>query len=413
MRTEGPLGWATVLHLGLTGGIGAGKSTVAAVLTGCGGHLIDADQIARDVLARGTDGLAAVVAELGPDILTEDGSLDRPALASRVFGDVDALTRLNAVVHPLVRTETAARLADLPTDAVVVHDVPLIVENHLAAEYHLVLVVGASTATRTARLQRDRGMTAEQVEARMAAQADDVQRARVADEWIDNDGDPDAAADQVRQLWRDRIAPYTANLAAGRRAPRPEQPELVAPPTGPRTWAVQAGAILDRLRRAGGDLVRTADHIGSTSVPGLPAKDVLDLQLGVVDLAAADRLAEALAAAGFPRVPGEWYDSPKPGLAGPGPVWDKRFHANADPGRAVNLHLRVVGGPGWTYALCCRDWLRADAGARAGYARRKQDLAATSTSTSAYAAAKEPWFDQAWPRMREWAERTGWTPPQA
>ncbi len=401
-----------MLHLGLTGGIGAGKSTVAATLAECGGHLIDADQVARDVLDPGTEGLAAVVAEFGPDILTKDSRLDRPALARRVFGDEDALRRLNAVVHPLVRAETQARLADLPADAVVVHDVPLIVENDLAAEYHLVLVVGAGATTRLQRLQRDRGMTVEQIEARMAAQADDTQRAQVADEWIVNDGDLQAAADQVRQLWRDRIGPYAANLAAGRCAPRHEQAELTRAPQGPRSWQVQAEAILARLRRAGGDLIRTADHIGSTSVPGLVAKDVLDLQLGVADLAAADRLAPALAAAGFPQVEGRWYDSPKAGLAEPGTRWDKRFHANADPGRAVNLHVRVAGGPGWRYALLCRDWLRNDAGARAAYQQVKEHLVATTGSTRDYAAAKEPWFDQVWPQIQAWAERTGWAPPQ-
>ena len=171
-------------------------------------------------------------------------------------------------------------------------------------------------------------------------------------------------------------------------------------------------AILDRLRRAGGDLVLTADHIGSTSVPGLLAKDVLDLQLGVADLAAADRLAPALAAAGFPRVQGQWRDRPKEGIAEPGARWEKRFHANADPARAVNLHVRVAGGPGWTYALACRDWLRTDASARAGYQQVKEHLVATTGSTRDYAAAKEPWFDQAWPQIQTWAERTGWAPPQ-
>ena len=401
-----------MLHLGLTGGIGAGKSTVAAVLTDCGAHLVDADQIARQVLEPGTEGLAAVVAEFGAGILTADGTLDRPALASTVFGDEDARRRLNAVVHPLVQAETTARLAALPPDAVVVHDVPLIVENRLAPRYHLVLVVGASADTRTARLQRDRSMTPAQVQARMAAQADDDARARVADEWIDNDGDPRAAAEQVRRLWRERIAPYAANLAAGRRAPRADQPELVSPPPPPRTRAVQAEALLDRLRRAGGGLVRTADHIGSTSVPALRAKDVLDLQLGVADLAAADRLADRLAQAGFPRIEGHWQDSPKPGLAEPGAVWDTRLHANADPGRAVNLHVRVAGGPGWRYALCWRDWLRAVPQARADYQQLKEDLAARTSTTEAYAAAKEPWFDQAFWQLQDWAERTGWQPPR-
>lgn len=400
-----------MLHLGLTGGIGAGKSTVAGALTASGAHVIDADQISRDVLQPGTEGLAAVAREFGPEILSSDGSLDRPALARTVFGDADALRRLNAVVHPLVRAETRARLADLPSDAVVVHDVPLIVENDLAAEYHLVLVVGASAGTRTARLQRDRGMTAEQIQARMAAQADDAARARVADVWIDNDGERERAVAQVASLWAERIAPYAANLAARRRAARPELPDLTTPPGPPRTWQVQAEAVLDRLRRAGGDLVRSADHIGSTSVPGLLAKDVLDLQLGVTDLAAADQLADALARAGYPAVPGHWYDSPKDGLAGPGAIWDKRLHANADPGRPVNLHVRVAGGPGWRYALLCRDWLRSEAAARSRYQEHKQTLAAAATDTDSYAAAKEPWFDQVWPELQGWAERTGWAPP--
>ncbi|WP_147917593.1 dephospho-CoA kinase [Ruania zhangjianzhongii] len=400
-----------MLHIGLTGGIGAGKSTVAAALIECGAHLIDADQISRDVLEPGTAGLAAVIEEFGPGILSADSSLDRPALARTVFGDDEALRRLNAVVHPLVRAETKARLADLPASAVVIHDVPLIVENELAPEYHLVLVVGASAATRTARLQRDRGMSVEQIRARMTAQADDAARARVADVWIDNDGARERAVAEVAALWRERIAPYAGNIAAQRGAERPERPELAAPPDPPRTWAVQAEAVLDRLRRAGGDLVRSADHIGSTAVPGLAAKDVLDLQIGVTDLAAADQLAGAFARAGFPRLDGHWYDSPKDGLAGPGTAWDKRFHANADPGRAVNLHVRVAGGPGWRYALLCRDWLRADDDARSRYQRLKQELAATTASTQEYAAAKEPWFDQTWPQIRAWAERTGWAPP--
>ena len=401
-----------MLHIGLTGGIGSGKSTVAGTLIECGAHLIDADRISREVLEPGTPGLAAVTEEFGPDVLAADGSLDRPALAHLVFGDEGALRRLNAVVHPLVRAETTAQLTDLPANAVVIHDVPLIVENDLAAEYHLVLVVGASEATRIARLQRDRGMTAEQARSRMAAQADDASRAQVADVWIDNDGGRDAAAAQVTSLWRERIAPYAANVAARQRAGRPEQPELAVPPAPPRTWGVQAEAVLRRLRRAGGALVCSADHIGSTSVPGLAAKDVLDLQLGVPDLAAADELAEVLAEAGFPRLDGHWYDSPKDGLAGSGAAWDKRFHANADPGRAVNLHVRVAGGPGWRYALLCRDWLRADDDARSRYQRLKRDLAAAAASTREYASAKEPWFDRAWPELRAWAERTGWAPPQ-
>src|SRR5699024_9200451 len=206
------------------------------------------------------------------------GELDRGRLAEIAFADASARDRLNALVHPLVRTETRRQVSQAPPSAIVVHDVPLIVENQMAAEYHLVLVTGADRATRIARLHSSRGMAAAQAEARMAAQADDEQRRRTADVWIDNDQDLAHVRHEVEQFWHERAVPYAANIAAGRTASRPERLELVAPPEGPRGWAVQAETILARLRRAGGELVRSADHIGSTAVPGLVAKDVLDLQ---------------------------------------------------------------------------------------------------------------------------------------
>jgi dephospho-CoA kinase len=146
----------------------------------------------------------------------------------------------------------------------------------------------------------------------------------------------------------------------------------------------------------------------------LSAKDVIDLQLAVKDLESADRMAPLLAAAGYPVVPGITADTPKashPDSAD----WEKRFHANADPGRPVNLHVRVAGSPGWRYALMFRDWLIADREARNLYGARKVQLAdahADDGNTAGYADAKEPWFTAvAWPRMEEWAARTGWAPP--
>jgi len=401
-----------MLHIGLTGGVGSGKSTIATMFAELGAHLIDADAIARAVVEPGTPGLARLREEFGADILTPAGVLDRGRLAEIAFADPSARDRLNAVVHPLVRDETRRQVNQSPPSAIMVHDVPLIVENQMAAEYHLVLVAGAGRDTRIARLHSSRGMSAAQAQARMAAQADDLQRRRTADVWIDNDQDLAHVRHQVEQFWHERAVPYAANIAAGRTAARPELPELVPPPEGPRSWAVQAEAILARLRRTGGELVHSADHIGSTAVPGLLAKDVLDLQLGVADLAAAEQLAGHLTAAGFPRLDGHWYEAPRPDLEDAGTSWAKRLHANADPARAVNLHVRVAGGPGWRYALLFRDWLRADARARAEYEQVKQDCAAASSSTAQYAAAKEPWFDRARPLMRRWAERTGWQPPQ-
>jgi dephospho-CoA kinase len=195
-----------VLSIGLTGGIGSGKSTVSALLAQRGAVVIDADRIAREVVEPGTDGLAAVVEAFGESVLTADGSLDRPALAAIVFAEPDARRRLDAIVHPLVRaraTEVASAAAD---DAVLVNDVPLLVETGQAASYDLVLVVEADPGTRVARLVQ-RGLTAEDARARMAAQATDEQRRAVADVVLDNSGTPEQLAAQVERFWRERVEP--------------------------------------------------------------------------------------------------------------------------------------------------------------------------------------------------------------
>jgi dephospho-CoA kinase len=195
-----------VLKIGLTGGIGSGKSTVAALLAQRGARVIDADRIAREVVEPGTPGLAAVVAEFGDGVLTPDGALDRPALAARVFADPAARARLDAVVHPLVRARAAELVAEAPADAVVVQDVPLLVESGQAAAFDLVLVVETDLETRVARLV-DRGLSAEDARARIAVQATDEQRRAVADVVLRNDGDRAALAAQVDRCWTERVLP--------------------------------------------------------------------------------------------------------------------------------------------------------------------------------------------------------------
>ena len=132
-----------VLRIGLTGGIGSGKSTVARLLADHGAHVVDADVLAREVVAPGTPGLDAVVQAFGPGVQTSDGALDRPALAAVVFGDAEARARLDGIVHPLVRARAVELIAALPDDAVVVQDIPLLVETGQAGSFDLVLVVEA------------------------------------------------------------------------------------------------------------------------------------------------------------------------------------------------------------------------------------------------------------------------------
>jgi dephospho-CoA kinase len=195
-----------VLRIGLTGGIGSGKSTVSALLAARGAVVIDADRIAREVVEPGTPGLAAVVEAFGGQVLRPDGSLDRPALAGVVFADPAARTVLDGIVHPLVRSRSRELAAAAPQDAVVVHDVPLLVETGQTGSYDLVLVVRADPEVRVRRLVR-RGLSEQDARARIAAQATDEQRAAVADVVLDNDGTEEELAAQVERFWAERVAP--------------------------------------------------------------------------------------------------------------------------------------------------------------------------------------------------------------
>ncbi len=189
------------MKVGLTGGIGAGKSEVSRLLASYGAVVIDSDRIAREVVEPGTPGLAAVVAEFGKSVLAADGSLDRPKLGGIVFADPERLKALNAIVHPLVRDRSAQLEAAAADDAIVVHDVPLLTENGLAPLFDLVVVVDAAPHTQLDRLVRLRGMAEDEARSRMAAQASRDQRLAIADLVIDNDGPLADLEPRVREIW--------------------------------------------------------------------------------------------------------------------------------------------------------------------------------------------------------------------
>ncbi|HKU34127.1 MAG TPA: dephospho-CoA kinase [Paenarthrobacter sp.] len=400
-----------MLKIGLTGGIASGKSLVAARLRELGATLIDADVLARQVVEPGTPGLARVVEAFGEGVLDANGTLDRPALGAIVFQDPSAREVLNGIIHPLVRASAAEVLSQAAPGDIVVQDIPLLVETGQGSGFHLVIVVDAPDDERIRRMVELRGMTPQDARSRMAAQATPAERIAAADVVLDNSGSQAELLSGVDSLWNGRLVPFAENLKLNRRALRGTGPVLSESRT---EWPSVAARLMSRIEAAIPAGILSLDHVGSTSVPGLAAKDVLDLQLGVPDLETADRIAPLLASAGFPAVPHVTSDSPKPSDPDPS-GWQKRFHANADPGRGVNLHVRVAGSPGWRYALMFRDWLRADADAREAYESHKRDLAerfAEDQDTAGYADAKEPWFtDVAWPRMEAWADRTGWVPP--
>ncbi len=190
-----------MLRVGLTGGIGAGKSEVSRRLEAQGAILIDADAIAREVVEPGTAGLAAVTEAFGAGVLRPDGSLDREGLAEIVFGDPAKLETLNGIVHPLVGQRMAELERGAGPDAIVVHDVPLLAENNLAGGYDLVVVVDVPEHVQLDRLARHRGMSAEQAKARMSAQASRDNRLAIADLVVDNSGSLAELDRQVGDLW--------------------------------------------------------------------------------------------------------------------------------------------------------------------------------------------------------------------
>jgi dephospho-CoA kinase len=393
-----------MLRVGLTGGIGSGKSTVAQRFSALGAVVIDADVLAREVVAPDSPGLTAIVERFGEGVLDDEGGLNRPALGAIVFADGRARRDLEGITHPLIARRTAELVAAAPDDAIIVHDVPLLVEKHYGPGYHLVVVVGADAATRVKRLMHTRGMTEADARSRIASQATDQERRDAADVWLDNEGHKDDLIAAVDALWHDRLVAFEENVRRGTRAARAEGLELVA---SDPTWPAQADRLIERVRLAFGDPLVAVEHVGSTAVPGLLAKDVLDLQVGVRSLEDADdpALLARLTAAGFPRTNGVAHDNAKGGG-----TWPKRFHGTADPGRGAHIHVREVESPGWRWALMFRDWMRADPDAAREYAAEKRRIAATGVTVSEYADAKEPWFDSVHDRARAWAEATGWEP---
>ncbi|WP_218038107.1 dephospho-CoA kinase [Acrocarpospora pleiomorpha] len=191
--------------MGLTGGIGSGKSEVAKRLAARGALVIDADLIAREVVEPGTPGLAEITATFGDTILRPDGTLNREALGRIVFTDPDRLKALNAIVHPKVGARVAELQHTAPEDAIVVYDVPLLAENNLASMYDKVIVVDADDTTRLTRLTTIRGMTPEDAQARIAAQSTREARLAIADIIIDNNGPLSALDAQVAELWHELI----------------------------------------------------------------------------------------------------------------------------------------------------------------------------------------------------------------
>ena len=200
--------------MGLTGGVASGKSTVSAMLRDLGAVVVDADVLAREVVAPGTGGLAEVVEAFGEGVLTPDGELDRPAVASLVFADEEARRRLEAIIHPRVRRRGADLEASAGPDAVVVHDIPLLAETGQASTFDAVVVVDVPVETQVQRMVQLRGMSEEEARARVAAQATREDRLAIATHVIDNTGTLEDLRDRVTEVFEELVSAGSARAGA-------------------------------------------------------------------------------------------------------------------------------------------------------------------------------------------------------
>ena len=395
-----------MLRVGLTGGIGSGKSTAAHRFALLGAVLVDSDVLAREAVAPGTDGLTEVVAAFGDGVVGPDGALDRPALAAIVFADPRARERLNAVVHPRVRDRTEALVAAAGPDAIVVQDVPLLVETGSPAAFALVVVVHADAETRVRRLVEARGMSADDARARIAAQADDAARRAAADVWLDNSGAPGDLEAAVDGLWHRRLVPFAANLR-DRRPVLPASADPVAPDPG---WAAAGRGSPSAWR---GRRVPPRAGRRTSARPPCP---------GCPPPTSSTPTSPSLRAPTRPRSRPGW---PPPGSRrsartaaaryrdgpdrdgtgrGSGRAAGEWWHAGADPGRPVRVRVSRAGSPAWRAALLEREWLRADAAARARY------IAVSTLPGAAGDAARRHFAADAVTRAEDWAASSGWSP---
>lgn len=334
-----------MVRIGLTGGIGAGKSTVAQMFRERGVPVIDADAVAREVVEPGEPALARIAERFGSEVLAADGSLDRQVLAARAFTTPESTQALNAIMHPAIGRRSAELFARYADATMVVHDVPLLVENGLAPNYHLAILVDVPARERVRRLVESRGLDADDAWARIARQASDEERLAACDIVLDNSGAPEDLAEEFAELFSARLAPFADNLRLGIAVPAP----TVTVPAD-AGWPAEAARTLARITRAcdaAGLEVARLSHVGPTAVPGGPAANVLDFELvvprtereGAVSPMATtnSRVGPVASAAGFvscdPALFADWDADTRADAPAP----RGETFASADPGRPARL----------------------------------------------------------------------------
>lgn len=330
-----------VLTVAVTGGIGAGKSTLARRWAERGAVLVDSDRLAREVVAPGTPGLAEVVESFGTEVLAADGTLDRAALAGIVFADRGAREELEAIIHPRVRARFAALRDAAPPDTIVVNDIPLLIDPIAAAGFHLVAGVYTGAQVRVRRLTA-RGLSEADAQARIAAQIPDRRRQPLCDIWLDNNADADVLRRRADRLFDQRLVPFLANLSARRPAA-----SVARPRNDPALGELGAGPVgrggPDRSDRIARVVHRVSIAVGGAPVaplapvPGHTGSGAIELMVPAPDRQSALSWSDPLAAAGFPPFPGD----PAPAAPAADPPGTVFRCGSADPGLDLYLYVSV------------------------------------------------------------------------
>lgn len=266
-----------MLKIGLTGGIGAGKTTVAQLFRERGVPVVDADAVAREVVEPGTPALGQITARFGADLVDAGGHLDRAVLAQRAFATERDTADLNGIMHPAIANRARELFAQYADALMVVHDVPLLVENNMAPDYHLSIVVDVPAETRVARLVASRGLAESDARARIARQASDAQRLDVCDIALENSGTVADLGHEFATVFTSRLAPFADNLRLGLAAPL--STAVVAYRQAWTGEAARACARLDRACAARAIAVSSIRHVGPTARPGHRAPDIIDVEI--------------------------------------------------------------------------------------------------------------------------------------
>lgn len=375
-----------MIKIGLSGGIGSGKSTVVKMLSSCGAYIIDSDKLAREVVEPGTPGLHSIVEHFGEKVLAESGELNRNALSAIVFQSDEARKVLNSITHPRIAQRTQQLIEEAPRDSIIVHDTPLLVELNLGVFYDAVIIVWASMETRLHRLQKYRDMPQEEALSRIHAQTSDEIRSQTADVVIDNNSTVEAARAQVYDLFYHYLVPWRDHLIEGEPLSMPislvshQGKNPIAPKIIARLWT-----LLHSVTDSG---IVSIEHIGATSMNLSLGQDIIDIHITVTHWNKKDIILSTLKDGGYVMVK---YRHDEEKLA-------EYILSSTNPLRKSCIYIHHVDNPCREMYLHSNEFLRLHPQYHQQYIQSKVE----GLLSEKYSHNKKLFFESLYPQIQQW-----------